>query len=157
MMAALSTTGGTHPVPLPADVAVAGGLQTARHPQLRVSSNQNVWGTTWLHDKTRGRKYRVRPLRIAIVSPGLIFRLLERRCLLERKFGTVVLDGSAPGARRRGHWGDRQGEPTTSLTICAHWPRLQPAPRHRGHDPDAGVEPLELLRISMPVDFVLGR
>src|SRR5437867_1546961 len=61
--------------------------------------------------KTRGAEDIVRcPFRIAIVSTGLIFHDSdERRFLLERKFGTVVLD-EAHKARRRGGLGDRKDE-----------------------------------------------
>lgn len=66
--------------------------------------------------KTRGAEDIVRcPFRIAIVSTGLIFHDSdERRFLLERKFGTVVLD-EAHKARRRGGLGDRKDEPNNLL------------------------------------------
>jgi len=55
------------------------------------------------------------PFRIAIVSTGLIFRdSEERRYLLERKFGTVVLD-EAHKARLRGGLGEKKKEPNNLL------------------------------------------
>jgi superfamily II DNA or RNA helicase len=56
------------------------------------------------------------PFRIAIVSTGLIFHESsdERRLLLERRFGTVVLD-EAHKARRRGGLGDSKNEPNNLL------------------------------------------
>src|SRR6202008_622144 len=70
-----------------------------------------VWLSTkkvWMDDhghtiKTRGPENITRcPCRIAIVSTGLIVHNSdERRALLERKFGTVILD-EAHKARRRG-------------------------------------------------------
>jgi len=66
--------------------------------------------------KTRGPEDIGRcPFRIAIVSTGLIFHESdERRFLLERRFGTVILD-EAHKARRRGGLGDRQEEPNNLL------------------------------------------
>jgi superfamily II DNA or RNA helicase len=66
--------------------------------------------------KTRGAEDITRcPYRIAIVSTGLIVQdSTERRLLLERKFGTVILD-EAHKARRRGGLGERKDEPNNLL------------------------------------------
>ncbi|MGH7946858.1 MAG: hypothetical protein ACREH8_14605 [Opitutaceae bacterium] len=67
-------------------------------------SRQKVWSDANGHIvKTRGPEdIALCPFRIAIVSTGLIFQDSgERRFLLERRFGTVVLD-EAHKARRRG-------------------------------------------------------
>ena len=66
--------------------------------------------------KTRGAEDVIRcPYRIAIVSTGLIFhRSDERDFLLQRKFGTVVLD-EAHRARRSGGLGERKDEPNNLL------------------------------------------
>jgi superfamily II DNA or RNA helicase len=66
--------------------------------------------------KTRGAEDVARcPFRIAIVSTGLIFhRSDERDFLLQRKFGTVVLD-EAHRARRSGGLGERKDEPNNLL------------------------------------------
>jgi hypothetical protein len=50
----------------------------------------------------------------------------ERRGLLERKFGTVVLD-EAHRARRRGGLGEKQGEPNNLLDFM---PRIGPRTKH---------------------------
>ena len=83
-----------------------------------------VWASTkkiWIDPeghiiKTRGAEDVARcPFRIAIVSTGLIIHdSEERRFLLERKYGTVVLD-EAHKARRRGALGDKKGEPNNLL------------------------------------------
>ena len=66
--------------------------------------------------KTRGPEDVARcPFRIAIVSTGLIFHdSEERRHLLERRYGTVVLD-EAHRARRRGGLGQKKEEPNNLL------------------------------------------
>jgi superfamily II DNA or RNA helicase len=66
--------------------------------------------------KTRGAEDITRcPYRIAIVSTGLIVQdSTERRLLLERKFGTVILD-EAHKARRRGGLGEKKDEPNNLL------------------------------------------
>jgi superfamily II DNA or RNA helicase len=83
-----------------------------------------VWSSTkklWLDD--RGHEIRTRgavdiarcPAQIAIVSTGLIFHdTAERKYLLERKYGTVILD-EAHRARRRGGLGKREKEPNNLL------------------------------------------
>ena len=83
-----------------------------------------VWSSTkklWLDH--RGHEIRVRgpediarcPSQIAIVSTGLIFHDSdERKYLLERKYGTVILD-EAHRARRRGGLGRREKTPNNLL------------------------------------------
>ena len=83
-----------------------------------------VWSSTkklWLDH--RGHEIRVRgpediarcPSQIAVVSTGLIFHdTEERKHLLERKYGTVILD-EAHRARRRGGLGRREKEPNNLL------------------------------------------
>ncbi|MDM7988395.1 MAG: phospholipase D-like domain-containing protein [Smithella sp.] len=75
----------------------------------------------WLDPKghiirTRGAEDIVRcPFRIAIVSTGLIFHDSdERQYLLERRYGTLILD-EAHKARRRGGLGQKKGEPNNLL------------------------------------------
>jgi len=75
-------------------------------------STKKVWFDPKGHViKTRGAEDITRcPLRIAIVSTGLIFHdANERQYLLERKYGTVVLD-EAHKARKRGVLGQRKKE-----------------------------------------------
>jgi superfamily II DNA or RNA helicase len=66
--------------------------------------------------RTRGPEDVARcPYRIAIVSTGLIFHnSAERAALLERRYGTVVLD-EAHKARRRGSLGERKEQPNNLL------------------------------------------
>ena len=83
-----------------------------------------VWSSgkkLWLDH--RGHEIRVRgpediarcPSQIAIVSTGLIFHDSEERAhLLERKYGTVILD-EAHRARRRGGLGKREKAPNNLL------------------------------------------
>ena len=74
-------------------------------------SNKKVWQDHNEHIiKTRGSEDIVRcPFRIAIVSTGLIFHdSEERQHLLDRRYGTVVLD-EAHKARRRGGLGELKG------------------------------------------------
>ena len=83
-----------------------------------------VWSSTkkvWIDH--RGHEVRVRgpediarcPAQIAIVSTGLIVHDSEERGhLLERKYGTVILD-EAHRARRRGGLGSREQEPNNLL------------------------------------------
>ncbi|HBP88394.1 MAG TPA: phospholipase D-like domain-containing protein [Nitrospirales bacterium] len=83
-----------------------------------------VWSSTkkeWIDPKghiikTRGPEDIARcPFRIAIVSTGLIVHdSEERRYLLVRKYGTVVLD-EAHKARQRGGLGERKSEPNNLL------------------------------------------
>lgn len=81
------------------------------------SSSKKVWIDPKGHIiKTSGAEDIGRcPMRIAIVSTGLIFHnTKERDYLLERKFGTVILD-EAHKARRRGGLGQREREPNNLL------------------------------------------
>ena len=81
------------------------------------SSTKKVWIDPKGHIiKTRGPEDIARcPFRIAIVSTGLIFHdSEERQYLLERKYGTVVLD-EAHKARRRGGLGEKKDEPNNLL------------------------------------------
>ncbi|MBP1732774.1 MAG: ATP-dependent helicase, partial [Deltaproteobacteria bacterium] len=81
------------------------------------SSTKKVWIDPKGHViKTRGPEDIARcPFRIAIVSTGLIFHESdERQHLLERKYGTVVLD-EAHKARRRGGLGQKKEEPNNLL------------------------------------------
>jgi superfamily II DNA or RNA helicase len=101
------------------------------------------------------------PFRIAIVSTGLIFHESsdERRLLLEKRFGTVVLD-EAHKARRRGGLGDRREEPNNLLDFM-----LRIGPRSKnlllGTATPIQTEVSELwdlMRIlNGGADFVLGR
>jgi superfamily II DNA or RNA helicase len=78
-------------------------------------SDRKVWQDHHGHAiNTRGPEDINRcPFRIAIVSTGLIFHDSdERRFLLERRFGTVILD-EAHKARRRGGLGERKEEPNS--------------------------------------------
>ena len=104
------------------------------------SSTKKVWIDPNGHIiKTRGPEDIARcPFRIAIVSTGLIFHDSEERAhLLERKFGTVVLD-EAHRARRRGGLGEKKDEPNNLLDFMLRiGPRTQePAARHGDADPD---------------------
>jgi SNF2 family DNA or RNA helicase len=81
------------------------------------SSTKKVWIDPHGHViKTRGAEDIGRcPFRVAIVSMGLIFHDSEERdFLLQRKFGTVILD-EAHKARRRGGLGEKGGEPNNLL------------------------------------------
>ena len=80
-------------------------------------STKKVWMDHNGHTiKTRGPEDITRcPFRIAIVSTGLIVQEAdERDFLLERRFGTVVLD-EAHKARRRGGLGEYKAEPNNLL------------------------------------------
>lgn len=81
------------------------------------SSQKKVWIDPKGHIiKTRGPEDIARcPFRIAIASTGLIFHDSdERQYLLERKYGTVVLD-EAHKARKRGGLGPKKDEPNNLL------------------------------------------
>ena len=128
-----------------------------------------VWSSTkkeWIDPKghiikTRGPEDIARcPFRIAIVSTGLIVHdSEERRYLLERKYGTVVLD-EAHKARQRGGLGERKSEPNNLLKFM-----LQIGSRTKhlllGTATPIQTEVRELwnlLRIlNTDADFVLGR
>jgi superfamily II DNA or RNA helicase len=111
--------------------------------------------------KTRGAEDITRcPFRIAIVSTGLIFHSSEeRRLLLEKRFGTVILD-EAHKARRSGGLGQRRDEPNNLLDFML---RIGPRTRNLllGTATPIQTEVRELwdlLRIlNSGVDFVLGR
>jgi superfamily II DNA or RNA helicase len=85
-----------------------------------------VWHSTkkvWIDPnghviRTRGAEDVARcPYQIAIVSTGLIVQPSdEKDALLERKYGTVILD-EAHKARRRGGMGEQQQEPNNLLTF----------------------------------------
>lgn len=82
-------------------------------------SSKKVWLDHQGHIiKTRGAEDILNcPLRIAIVSTGLISQDTdEREYLLKRKYGTVVLD-EAHKARRRGGLGAKKGEPNNLLAF----------------------------------------
>lgn len=81
------------------------------------SSMKKVWMDPKGHIiKTNGPEDITRcPLRIAIVSTGLIFHDSdERQYLLKRKYGTVILD-EAHKARKRGGLGPEKNEPNNLL------------------------------------------
>lgn len=125
-------------------------------------STKKVWVDDHGHTiKTRGPEDITRcPFRIAIVSTGLIFHDSdERRCLLERKFGTVVLDETHK-ARRRGGLGEKLGEPNNLLDFML---RIGPRTKNLllGTATPMQTEVAELWDL-MPIlnagaDFVLGR
>ena len=126
------------------------------------SSTQKLWIDHRGHTiKTRGAEDITRcPVRIAIVSTGLIVHSSdERRFLLERKFGTVVLD-EAHKARRRGGLGENQDESNNLLDFML---RIGPRTRNLllGTATPIQTEVSELwdlLRIlNAGAEFVLGR
>jgi superfamily II DNA or RNA helicase len=125
-------------------------------------SDKKVWIDEQGHImKTRGPEDIARcPFRIAIVSTGLIFHDSdERRCLLERKFGTVVLD-EAHRARRRGGLGEKQGEPNNLLDFMLRiGPRTQHLLLGTATPMQTEVSELwDLMRIlNAGADFILGR
>ncbi len=126
------------------------------------SSGQKVWMDPHGHTiKTRGAEDITRcPFRIAIVSTGLIFHASdERRFLLERKFGTVILD-EAHKARRRGGVGEHKDGSNNLLDFML---RIGPRTRNLllGTATPIQTEVSELwdlMRIlNAGADFVLGR
>ena len=125
-------------------------------------SAKKVWEDHNGHTiKTRGPEDITRcPFRIAIVSTGLIFHNSdERALLLERKFGTVVLD-EAHRARRRGGLGEKREEANNLLDFML---RIGPRTKHllRGTGTPIQTEVWELwdlMRIlNAGADFVVGR
>ena len=128
-----------------------------------------VWSSTkkvWLDPnghviRTRGPEDIARcPFRIAIVSTGLIFQESEeRQHLLERRYGTVILD-EAHKARRRGGFGDQKRDRrTTCSTSCFRsdrgrrifcWERRRPS---RPRFMNCGI----CSAFSTPAPTVLGR
>ncbi|MBC8874508.1 MAG: DEAD/DEAH box helicase family protein [Planctomycetes bacterium] len=126
------------------------------------SSTKKVWVDPQGHViNTRGAEDIARcPFRIAIVSTGLIFHDSdERHHLLERKFGTVVLD-EAHKARRRGGLGEKKKEPNNLLDFML---RIGPRTKNLllGTATPIQTEIYELwdlMRIlNSGADFVLGR
>ena len=100
------------------------------------------------------------PSQIAIVSTGLIFHdSEERERLLERKYGTVILD-EAHRARRRGGLGKREKEPNNLLDFML---KIAERTRHLllGTATPIQTEVRELwdlLRVlNTNAEFVLGR
>lgn len=126
------------------------------------SSTKKVWIDPKGHViKTRGAEDIARcPFRIAIVSTGLIFHDSdERQHLLERKYGTVVLD-EAHKARRRGGQGEKKQQPNNLLDFMV---KIGSRTRNLllGTATPIQTEVYELwdlLRIlNAGADFVLGR
>lgn len=125
-------------------------------------STKKVWIDPNGHTiKTRGAEDIGRcPYRIAIVSTGLIVHnAAECRYLLDRKFGTVILD-EAHKARRRGGLGETKEDPNHLLDFM-----LQIGPRTK-HLLLGTATPIQtavselwdLMQIlNAGVDFVLGR
>lgn len=126
------------------------------------SSTKKVWIDPKGHViKTRGAEDIVRcPFRIAIVSTGLIFHdSEERQHLLQKHFGTVILD-EAHKARRRGGLGEKKGEPNNLLEFMLKiGPRTQNMLLGTGTPIQTEVHELwDLLRIlNSGADFVMGR
>lgn len=108
--------------------------QTELNDKLGIPST--VWSSTkkvWLdhrgHEiRTRGAEDITRcPTQIAIVSTGLIFHdSAERSYLLDRRYGTVILD-EAHRARRRGGLGTREKVPNNLLDFML---KIGPRTRH---------------------------
>lgn len=126
------------------------------------SSNKKTWLDPQGHViKTRGAEDIIRcPFRIAIVSTGLIFHdSNERGYLLDRKYGTVVLD-EAHKARRRGGLGQRKEEANNLLDFMLKiGPRTKNLLLGTATPIQTEVHELwDLLRIiNAGADFVLGR
>jgi superfamily II DNA or RNA helicase len=125
-------------------------------------SNRKVWIDPNGHIiKTRGPEDITNcPFRIAIVSTGLIFHDSdERGYLLDRKYGTVILD-EAHKARRRGGLGAKRGEPNNLLDFML---RIGSRTRNLLLGTATPIqtevnELWDLLRIlNAGADFVLGR
>jgi superfamily II DNA or RNA helicase/DNA-binding Lrp family transcriptional regulator len=125
-------------------------------------SARKVWVDPQGHViKTRGAEDIGRcPFRIAIVSTGLVFHESEERgYLLERKYGTVILD-EAHRARRRGGLGQTQEEPNNLLGFMLQiGPRTMNLLLATATPIQTEVHELwDLLRIlNADADFVLGR
>jgi len=126
------------------------------------SSTKKVWIDPKGHIiKTRGSEDIARcPFRIAIVSTGLIFHDSdERKYLLERKYGTVILD-EAHKARRRGGLGPKKDEPNNLLDFMV---RIGPRTKNLllGTATPIQTEVRELWDLlgilNEGADFVLGR
>lgn len=126
-------------------------------------SNKKMWQDHNGHViKTRGAEDIARcPFRIAIVSTGLVFntRTEERSILMQRKYGTVVLD-EAHKARRRGGLGNRVDEPNNLLDfMLTVGPRTQNLLLGTATPIQTEVHELwDLMRIlNSGADFVFGR
>ncbi len=126
------------------------------------SSAKKLWLDAGGHEiRTRGPEDVARcPSQVAIVSTGLIFHdSEERKHLLTRKYGTVVLD-EAHRARMRGGLGKRNDEPNNLLDFML---KVGGRTRHLilGTATPIQTEVRELwdlLRVlNGGVDFVLGR
>ena len=128
-----------------------------------------VWLSTkkeWLDQnghtvRTRGPEDITRcPLQIAIVSTGLIFHESdERQYLIERKFGTVVLD-EAHKARRRGGLGEKKEDPNNLLDFMLRiGPRTKNLILGTATPIQTDVSEIwDLMKIlNSGSDFVLGR
>lgn len=126
------------------------------------SSTKKVWIDPDGHViKTRGPEDVCRcPFRIAIVSTGLIFQESEeRRFLLERKFGTVILD-EAHKARQRGGLGEHASEANNLLDFMMRvGPRTKNLILGTATPIQTEVHELwDMMRIlNAGADFVLGR
>lgn len=127
------------------------------------SSPKKVWIDERGHEiRTRGPEDIVRcPSQIAIVSTGLVFmqHSAERGHLLERKYGTVILD-EAHRARRRGGLGRRERDPNNLLDFMMRiGPRTKNLLLGTATPIQTEVHELwDLLRIlNAGADFVLGR
>ncbi len=131
-------------------------------PSVVWSSAKKIWLDPKGHViKTRGAEDITRcPLRIAIVSTGLIFHDSdERKYLLERKYGTVILD-EAHKARRRGGLGQKKDEANNLLDFMLKiGPRTKNLLLGTATPIQTEVHELwDLLRIlNAGADFVLGR
>ena len=125
------------------------------------SSTKKVWSDPKGHViKTRGPEDIARcPFLIAIVSTGLIVHDSdERQYLLERKYGTVILD-EAHKARRRGGMGQKDPEPNNLLDFMLKiGPRTKNLLLATATPIQTEVSELwDLLRIlNTGADFVLG-
>jgi superfamily II DNA or RNA helicase len=125
-------------------------------------SNRKVWVDPKGHViKTRGPEdIGSCPLRIAIVSTGLIFQdSEERQYLLIRRYGTVILD-EAHKARRRGGFGAQKNEPNNLLDFMLKiGPRTKNLLLGTATPIQTEVQELwDLMRIlNTGADFVQGR
>jgi len=126
------------------------------------SSTKKVWIDPKGHIiKTRGPEDIARcPFRIAIASTGLIFHDSdEHQYLLERKYGTVVLDEAHKG-RRRGGPGPKKDESNNLLDFMLRiGPRTRNILLSTATPIQTAIHELwDLLRIlNSGADFVLGR
>jgi superfamily II DNA or RNA helicase len=126
------------------------------------SSTKKIWIDAGGHEiRTRGPEDVTRcPSQVAIISTGLIFHdSEERKHLLTRKYGTVILD-EAHRARTRGGLGKRIVEPNNLLSFMQ---KIGSCTRHLilGTATPIQTEVQELWDLlgilNGGVDFVLGR